>query len=53
MLSNSDPTIENPDDHFFDDIFNNYNRNKVFASRMINCNGNNRGRITELLVTNY
>jgi DNA adenine methylase len=53
MLSNSDPTNENPDDLFFDNIFKNYNRNKVFANRMINCNGNSRGRITELLVTNY
>ncbi len=53
MLSNSDPTNENPDDHFFDNLFKNFNRNKVFANRMINCNGNNRGRITELLVTNY
>jgi len=53
MLSNSDPTNENPNDHFFDEIFKKYNRNKVFANRMINCNGNNRGRITELLITNY
>ena len=53
MLSNSYPTNENPDDHFFDELFKNYHQNKVFANRMINCNGNSRGRITELLVTNY
>ncbi|MBC8310911.1 MAG: Dam family site-specific DNA-(adenine-N6)-methyltransferase [Candidatus Marinimicrobia bacterium] len=53
MLSNSDPTNENPDDHFFDELYKNFHQNKVYANRMINCNGNNRGRITELLITNF
>ena len=53
MLSNSDPKNENPDDTFFDDLFDGFNINKVNANRMINCNGNNRGQISELLITNY
>jgi len=53
MLSNSDPKNENPDDTFFDDLFDDFNINKVNANRMINCNGNNRGQISELLITNY
>ncbi len=39
MLSNSDPTNENPDDSFFEELFKGYNINRVFANRMINCNG--------------
>ena len=32
MLSNSDPTNENSDDTFFDDLFNGFNVNKVNAN---------------------
>lgn len=53
MLSNSDPKNENPDDTFFEKLFNGFYINKVNANRMINCNGNNRGIISELLITNY
>lgn len=53
MLSNSDPHNYNPDDTFFQTLFDGFRINKVFATRMINCNGDKRGKITELLVTNY
>jgi len=53
MLSNSDPKNENPHDNFFDNLYHGFNINIVSANRMINCNGNKRGKINELLITNY
>jgi DNA adenine methylase len=53
MLSNSDPKNENPSDHFFEKLYDKFNIIKVQANRMINCNGNKRGKINELLITNY
>ncbi len=53
ILSNSDVKNGNPEDNFFDDIFNQYHVNRVFARRNINANGNNRGLLTELLITNF
>ena len=53
MLSNSDPQQENPDDTFFERVYAGYNIFKVSANRAINCKGNKRGKINELLITNY
>lgn len=53
MLSNSDPTNENPGDNFFENAYSGYNVFKVSASRAINCDGEKRGKINELLITNY
>lgn len=53
MLSNSDPKNQNPNDQFFEDIFPNFNFYKVSANRAINCNGDKRGAIKELVITNY
>ncbi|CDH46436.1 MAG: DNA adenine methylase [Candidatus Competibacteraceae bacterium] len=53
MLSNSDPKNENPNDDFFEKIYNGYELHRVYARRMINCNAEKRGKINELLVTNY
>ena len=53
MLSNSDPTNENPDDVFFEKAYSCYNIFKVSANRAINCDGEKRGKINELLITNY
>ncbi len=53
MLSNSDPKNENPDDFFFEKIYKGYRLNRVRANRMINCNADRRGQISELLITNY
>jgi DNA adenine methylase len=53
MLSNSDPKNINPDDNFFEEAYKKYNISKVFASRAVNCKGNKRGKINELLITNY
>lgn len=53
MLSNSDPKNENPDDNFFENIFTDYKFYRVSANRAINCNGDKRGAINEIVITNY
>ena len=53
MLSNSDPKNENPKDDFFEKAYSGYNIFRVSASRAVNCNGEKRGKINELLITNY
>lgn len=53
MLSNSDPHNTDETDNFFDDLYKNYNINRVYANRNINSNGAARGKISELLITNY
>ena len=46
MLSNSDTPFTN-------ELYKDYNINFVQANRMINCDGKNRGKINEIVVTNY
>lgn len=53
ILSNSDPKNTNPQDNFFDDLYSEFNIQRVKAKRSINSNGNGRGKINEILVTNY
>lgn len=53
MLSNSDPKNINSQDNFFDELYKEFNIQRVNASRMINSNAESRGKITELLITNY
>lgn len=53
MLSNSDPHNLSNDDNFFDNLYQNYNIQRIFARRNINSNGNDRGKISEILVKNY
>ena len=53
IMSNSDPKNENKDDNFFDDIYNDFNIDRVLAKRSINANGKNRGNISELIIYNY
>lgn len=53
MLSNSDPKNHNEEDNFFDDMFDEYHIKRVTASRRINSKSESRGKITEILVTNY
>ena len=53
MLSNSDPKNENPADEFFDELYKDFRIERIKASRAINSNGAKRGRISELLITNY
>jgi DNA adenine methylase len=53
MLSNSDPKNEDPSNDFFDTIYKGFYIDRVKASRVINCIGNKRGNIKELIITNY
>ncbi len=53
MLSNSDPHNTDPNDHFFHHLYQGYQIHKVYASRAINSIGARRGKISELLITNY
>jgi DNA adenine methylase len=48
LLSNSCPK-----DNFFCRVYRSFTINKVRASRAINCKGNSRGEIDELIITNY
>lgn len=56
MLSNSDPSSENPDDTFFETWYPDsmdFVRESISAIRAINSNGKDRGPISELLIRNY
>ena len=48
MLSNSDCK-----DMFFDELYSQYEIERVWASRSVNANASKRGRLTEILVRNY
>jgi len=53
ILSNSDVKNINPEDNFFDELYKNYNINRVLMKRTINSNASKRGGIFELLIKNY
>ena len=53
MLSNSDPRILDKNDNFFEKMYGNFYIQRVYANRFINSKGADRGRISELLITNY
>jgi DNA adenine methylase len=53
LLSNSDPKNEIPGDRFFENHYEDFNIERVKAVRAINCKGNGRGEIAELIITNY
>lgn len=52
-VSNSDPKNVNTKDNFFDNLYSAYNIRRVEAARMINCNREARGKIKELLISNF
>ena len=52
ILSNSDVKGENENDNFFDDLYSDFNIQRVDARRNINANPEKRGKLTELLITN-
>lgn len=53
MLSNSDCSAKNPDDLFFEKIYDGFNIQRVYASRFVNAVASKRGKLTELLIRNY
>ncbi len=52
ILSNSDVKGKNPHDNFFDDLYNQFEISRVYATRMVNAKADKRGKLTELLITN-
>ena len=52
ILSNSDVKGRNPNDDFFDDLYEQFDIKRIFATRMVNANAEKRGKLTELLITN-
>jgi DNA adenine methylase len=52
ILSNSDVNGKNQPDSFFDDLYADFNIQRVAARRNINSNSEKRGVLTELLITN-
>ena len=52
ILSNSDVKGKDENDNFFDELYSEYNIQRVDAKRRINANPEKRGILTELLITN-
>lgn len=53
VVSNSDPRNANEKDDFFDKIYSMHKIKRVDATRMINSKSDSRGKIKELLISNY
>ena len=53
LISNSDPKNTDTEDDFFDRIYSAYTIRRIEATRMINCNAEARGKIKELLISNF
>ncbi|MGN0554892.1 MAG: DNA adenine methylase [Candidatus Fimenecus sp.] len=53
VISNSDPKNINAEDDFFEKIYATYRIKSVEATRMINCQAQARGKIKELLISNF
>lgn len=53
VISNSDPKNSNTEDDFFDNIYSAHKIKRVDATRMINCNSKARGKIKELIISNF
>lgn len=52
ILSNSDVKGKGEKDSFFDEIYKNYNIQRVMATRMVNANPEKRGKLSELMISN-
>ena len=52
ILSNSDVKGKDETDNFFDDLYSDFNIQRVDARRSINANPEKRGALKELLITN-
>ena len=52
-VSNSDPKNSDSEDNFFDELYSENVIERISANRMINSKGHGRGKINELLITNY
>ena len=53
MLSTSDGRAKNAHDTFFEDLYAEYSIERVWASRCVNSIASKRGKLTELLISNF
>lgn len=53
ILSNSDLKNIDSGNEFFDDLYFEYRIERVYATRMINSRSDKRGKLTELLISNF
>ncbi len=53
VVSNSDPKNSNIEDNFFDNIYSSHKIKRIDATRMINSKSEARGKIKELLISNF
>lgn len=53
MISNSDPKNIDPEDQYFETTYPHFRITTLSANRMVNCKTDKRGKISELLITNY
>ena len=53
LSSNSDPKNIDSGDDFFDELYKKHSITRIGAGRSINANGGGRGKICELLISNY
>ena len=53
MLSNSNPKNTNKEDTFFDNIYQGFNIDEIYASRMINANSKGKKQEFETLLMYY
>ncbi|NLB68262.1 MAG: DNA adenine methylase [Lentisphaerae bacterium] len=53
ILTNSDVKGKNPNKDFFDDLYDGFEIQRVYATRSINSNPSKRGKLTELMVSNF
>lgn len=53
LMSNSDPTVGDEDDDFFDELFNKWNVYRIPVKRTISANPDHRGEVREILIASY
>lgn len=53
LLSNSNPKGICPDDDFFERLYQGFHIHSVQANRMLNSNPDKRGKLSELLISNF
>jgi DNA adenine methylase len=53
LLSSSDPQNTDATDSYFDDLYEGFTINRIQAKRHINAKADGRGKISELLISNY
>lgn len=52
IASNSDPIENNTGESFFEQIYYQFKIKRVYATRLVNANPNNRGLVSEIMISN-